>query len=128
MKEDNGGISTSISIRICDMKDGCIVSFWYNNVLYRPNKIGAVEVKDGIKQSNKKVRKRMVNKVDKWIKNNNIRRFTVDQIVKSDKEFYYHPDRLTRYLSGMVEDRTLVQMGNDVFVVNNSNSSKEVVN
>lgn len=67
------------------------------------------------------VGKRYHNELDKWIEKNNIKRFKAEQFFNDpgNVKAFYHKKRFDLYVSKMIADKSLVQVGKDEFVVNN---------
>lgn len=62
--------------------------------------------------------KRYRNMLDKWIKKNNITKFSIKQFIKDNPKQRYSSYRINNYLSQMITDKTLTQISNDTFMVN----------
>lgn len=90
--------------------------FKYDNEMLKPN-ISPPE-QGTIKEPIINLRgKRYVNVIDKWIKNNNIKRFKIDDYIKGDVGRIYQRKRINKYLSSMIADNTLLQVSNNEFIV-----------
>ena len=120
-------------LKIIDMKDGLITRYELDGYYYQLVNNGHKVVKDLFEQvleSNvndvrvHKPYKRYKNMIDVWIKKNGIKKFNVDDFFKDVKHSMMmgklgkrYRSRFDGYISKMIEDKSLVQLGNDCFQV-----------
>ena len=114
-------VKVNIEVDVYNMRDGVLVDFIYDGKLYKEH--------NGINSCSKSVKPKKVimnrypNMVDRWISEKNIKSFKTsdfykdhnDEFLKSGKRL---KERFDAYVSKMIADKSLVQMGNDEFMVN----------
>ena len=113
-----------IEVDIWDMKNGIITGLKYGDNVFMLNNGDNGGSKSVNVVSVSVPMKRYPNMIDRWIMDKHVNKFNVDDFIKSNIKHRYEKSRLSFYLSKMVEDRTLTQVGNDVFVVNTQKGVK----
>jgi hypothetical protein len=99
-----------IESEIWDMKEGNILSIKYNEQVYVLNNSIVVHNIFPVKKH-----KRYSNIIDSWIKKNHISEFDFNQFQQANPNIKCN--RFNHFISLMIQDRTIIQLGNDKFKV-----------
>ena len=102
------------TIKITDMKDSIITGFELEGNYYKLENNGH-EIKKTISKREYYQNKRHPNTIDKWIQEKNIQVFRFNDLRKLS---CYRKDNMQHYISKMIADKTLLQVGKDKFKVN----------
>lgn len=116
-----------VEIIITDMKAGKITGLILDNEKFigntksDPKTIEIKELPVKLPPKLKRIPKRSKNKVDTWIKEKNITKFSMKEYLQDRPNDYYQRKRIEHYITKMVKDKTLTQISNDSFIVNKKN-------
>lgn len=105
---------------VWDMKQGCVMSLKYNDNIYKldnDNQKITTPMEQKVIPSVFVVRKhkRYFNVVDRWIKRDHVTGFSFDMFSKSNP--LVRRNRFNHFVSLMIQDHSLVQVGKDNFKV-----------
>jgi hypothetical protein len=113
---------------IWEMQDGKITAFKYNNEIFILQSCQNKQADEPVKVLDldlniphgkyTKPHKRYINKIDRWIKNTKMQKFSLKELVSAIPALKSTPYRINLYISKMIEDKTLTQIDKDVFLVN----------
>jgi len=117
-------------VEIWEMKYGKITALKHDNtsfIIQQEN--DSIQTKKHKTKASKRTTdisyKRYTNKIDKWIKEKNKLKFTVKDVRLSIPALKHSPGRVDMYLSKMISDRTITQVGKASFIVNKKTIDKE---
>ena len=115
---------------IWEIKEGKTTALKYdNNIFIIQQKNNNIQTKKHNAKASKRTTdisyKRYTNKIDKWIKEKNKLKFTVKDVRLSIPALKHSPGRVDMYLSKMVSDRTITQVGKASFIVNKKNDGEK---
>jgi hypothetical protein len=116
MVERNYNIEANITIKVLDMRDGAIKKFIFDNRVFIENNNVSKEY-NHVNVSHRKY-KIYPNVVTRWIDKNHITEFSLDKFFEDNPKFKSHIRRTDEYLSRLIQDKILVQVGNNRFKVN----------
>ena len=122
---NNMNVLAHITITVKDMKDGVLTGFVFEDRYYTCN--GARDTKKTMMIPKCVIVKnrRYDNLIDKWIRQKNIRIFTLDDLYRNLKSLDSQRKRAMLYLSKMCGDKTLTQHGDKFYVSKYLNNNKE---
>jgi len=112
-----------IEVIVTDMEKGNITGLMFDDNYFKlvDKKKVSVKIKkvNKIELNKKNKRKRFENKVDKWIKEKDITTFNIDNYFKDNPDDLLQKKRIIQYISKMINDKTLIQVSNNTFLLNN---------
>lgn len=110
-------VRQTVEIIVTDMTDGMVTGHILDGSHFSLTKEPEPEPEPVFKPPLKKYkkRKRPKNKVDVWIRKNNITTFSMEDYLKDNPNDYYTRKRIKEYISKMLDDRTLFQISNTTF-------------